>query len=240
VRTWIIETDLHPAAERLAVAARVAGHRVLRWSTGDPVPRSTDDLSCIFFGSLTACPSMPGVLGDPERLRVGHWSPQVKDIALNREMITTTVGEVATVEVPWPRVFVRPDSAMKPFAGRVLPREALDPTALDHGFYYDDLALPIILSPAQDVEAEWRFVAVARRLVADSGYVADGRAAKLGPVPEGARTIASTAASRSPEASVVIDVCRTASGAYFLVEYNLLSGSDLYACDASAIVAALS
>ncbi len=238
VSTWIIERELNQAAERVAVAARDAGHRLLRWSPGEPIVCAEGE-SCIFLGSLTACPSVPGVIGDPERLRVSAWLPRVEALVLNREVLHTTVGDVASLELPWSRVFVRPDSAMKPFAGRVLEREQIDPGALDHGFYYENLDLPIVLSPAQEVVEEWRFVAVERQLVAESGYQADGRTGEVRAVPEGARAVAVAAAARSPEPSVVIDVCRTDGGDFSLVEYNLLSGSDLYACDATAIVAAL-
>ncbi len=35
-------------------------------------------------------------------------------------------------------VFVRPDSPLEPFSGRVLERGRISLQALDHGFYYDD------------------------------------------------------------------------------------------------------
>ena len=36
------------------------------------------------------------------------------------------------------RIFVRPDSPLKPFSGRVLDRDSISLAALDHGFYFDD------------------------------------------------------------------------------------------------------
>ncbi len=89
------------------------------------------------------------------------------------------------------------------------------------------------------MDREWRFVAVERRLVARSGYVADGRAADAGDPPDDAIALSAEAARLAPEASVVIDVCGLADGTCHLVEYNLLSGSDLYGCDVDAVVAAL-
>ncbi len=237
--TWIVETELNAAAERVAEAARVHGCRVLRWSTGEarPTPPSGP---CVFLGSLTACAGMPGVIGDPERLRVRHWLPLVGALALNRESVFSTVGEVARLELPWARVFVRPDSAMKPFAGRVMARGQLGPAALDHGFYYDDLELPVVIAPARPVAAEWRFVIVGRRVVTACGYAADGRAGRAVTPPADAYALAERAAAVSPEESVVADVCRLEDGRLFLVEFNLLSGADLYECDADAVVSALS
>ena len=236
--TWIIETELNAAAERAAEAARARGCRVLRWTSGDPRPTPPSG-ACVFLGSLTACPGMPGVIGDPARLRVSRWLPLVGALALNREVVFSTVGEVARLELPWQRVFVRPDSAMKPFAGRVLAREQLAPAALDHGFYYEELELPVVIAPARPVVEEWRFVIVRRRVVAACGYSADGRAGRVATPPAAAYDVAERAAAVSPEESVVADVCRLEDERLFLVEYNLLSGADLYECDADAVVSAL-
>lgn len=234
--TFIVETDVNPAAERLADAVRAAGHRLIRWSPGDAIPVAAD---AIFMGSLTGCDGMPGVIGDPQRLRMSHWLPGVADIALNRDVRWATVGEVGAADIPWRRVFVRPDSAMKPFAGRVLDREQLSPGALDHGFYYDDLDLPIALAEARPIAREWRFVAVDRRLIASSAYVAEGRRTERDAPPPEAIRLAEIAAERAPEPGVVLDVCTLGDGTCHLVEFNLLSGSDLYGCDVAAVVAAL-
>lgn len=234
--TWIIETHLNDACEAVALAAARAGDRVVRWSTGDPVPQVENP---VFLGSLTECGRMHGVIGSPERLRVSAWLSLMDDLALNSEVVWTTAGAAAASLVEWPRVFARPDSAMKPFAGRVLDREKLSPAALDLGFYFDDPALPVVLAPAVEVVAEWRFVAVERRVVAHSGYVADGRARSDSEPPPAAWAVATAALERSPEPTVVLDVCETRDGAYRLVELNLFSGADLYGCDADAVVAAL-
>lgn len=227
----IIERGLTSAARRLAETAERAGHLVVTWGDGDPIP--TGDL---FFGSLTVCPRMPGVIGDPEKLKVSHWLPLVEDIALNSEVVYATVGTLPYPE--WPVVFVRPDSAMKPFAGRLLDRNDLSPAALDHGFYFDNLDLPVVLAKEQKVTEEWRFVSVAGQVVASSGYTAN-REALLSRVPKQARAFADEAARRSPEPSVVIDICQLVDGSFKLVEYNLLSGADLYGCNPKDIVAAL-
>lgn len=234
--TWLIETDLNPACEAVATAAVKAGHRVIRWSTGDRIPRVP---APIFLGSLTECRIMPGVQGDPDRLRVSSWLPRVADLALNTEVISTTAGDVSPDLVSWPRVFARPDSAMKPFSGRVLDRQALSPAALDLGFYYDDPALPVVLAPAVSIRQEWRFVAVNGVLVAESGYRVDvGRVGQATVAPAEAVEVARQALMRGPEPTVVIDICELERGGFRLMEFNLFSGADLYTCDPAAIVEA--
>jgi hypothetical protein len=37
-----------------------------------------------------------------------------------------------------------------------------------HGFYFDDVRLPVVVAPVQPVEREWRYVVVDRSVVAVS------------------------------------------------------------------------
>jgi ATP-grasp domain-containing protein len=139
------------------------------------------------------------------------------------------------------RVFVRPDSALKPFSGRVLATKDISLAALDHGFYYDDLDLPAVVAPTAQLEEEWRFVVVDSEIVAGSSYLANGREA-------GASLDASTPAwdyaarlSRRlapPDPVYVLDICET-DRSLRLLELNPFSGADLYDCDRAVIVAAV-
>ncbi len=232
---WVIETNLNDACEAVAAAAKEAGHRVIRWSFGQRIPNVDNS---IFLGSLTECPNMPGCQGNPELLRVSSWMPIAAHLALNQDLAFTTAGEVKPSTVLWSQVFVRPDSAMKPFSGRVLNREDLCPEALDIGFYYKDPNLSVVIAEAVSLEQEWRYVAVNGQLIAHSGYLADNRTALMCTPPEQATRVAQAALDVSPEPTVVIDICKTSNGDFRLVEYNLFSGADLYACDAKAIVQA--
>lgn len=228
---FIIETNVNEACERLAVAAKNAGHEVVRWDAGDPVPDSGD----VFFGSLNAYGTdMPGLLGSPENLKVQTWLGNRG--VLNKEAIFAKVNDLPTVE--WDEVFVRPNSPLKQFSGRVLPSKNLTPEALDFGFYFNDPRLTVVISPVQEIEEEWRFVAVGGELVASSGYDKDRATLDAVPPPDAVYT-AMTALQQSPEEDVVIDIAKVKDGSFKLVEYNLLSGSDLYGCNVSGIVHAL-
>lgn len=137
-------------------------------------------------------------------------------------------------------VFVRPDSPLKPFSGRVLGRDAISLHALDHGFYYDDATLPVVVAPVRKVGREWRYVIVNGRVVAGSTYDAERRAA-LPDVPAGApwRFTADVASRLPPPQCVyVLDVCE-ADGDLQLLELNPFSGADLFASDRTEVVAAV-
>ena len=243
--TWVVESFLNAAVDRVAAAARMQGHPVAQWDGDDERRLPPPDARAVFLGSLQGCARFadrwqPGVFGATPDFAVSQWSPGLSDLALNVEWRRVPAGEVSPASAPWARVFARPDAADKAFGGRVLDRDALSPAALDHGFYFDDLALPVILAPAQLLGLEWRFVLVGGRVVAQSGYLADGRTPCPSTAPAAAIAVAEQATARARLAPVVVaDVCQI--GVEFkLVEFNPFSGADLYLCDADAVVRAVS
>lgn len=118
--------------------------------------------------------------------------------------------------------------------------EELSIKALDHGFYYDDEDLKIIVAPIEEVGSEWRFVVVNGRIIASSVYEADGRNELAGSIPQAASSLALEIANElaPPEAIYVLDVCQCGDELR-LMELNPFSGADLYACDRAAIVSAI-
>ena len=120
------------------------------------------------------------------------------------------------------------------------PKAMIDFAALDHGFYFDDPALPVVVAPVRAVGREWRYVVVDRRIVAGSAYASDGRSA-LPDDPRGSPwAFASDVAQQidPPEDVYVMDVCE-ADGRLWLLELNPFSGADLYACDCHDVVSAV-
>jgi hypothetical protein len=135
------------------------------------------------------------------------------------------------------QVFVRPDSALKPFSGRQLAVSSLSLDVLDHGFYYEDENLPVVVSSAKSIDHEWRFVLAEGNVVAGCEYDVERRGRALA-VPEAARTLAEKVASAAwqPAPIYVVDV-GDVNGAIRVMELNPFSGADLYKCDARAVVA---
>ena len=181
------------------------------------------------------------------RLHCSVWYPRADKWLLHRRYEILPASQlVAEPGRAFDRVgahdeaFVRPDSPLKPFAGRVLARDAVSLAALDHGFYYDDEHLPVVVAPLRSVGQEWRFVVVDREVVAGSGYLAEGRrAVAQAPDSEAWRFAAQVASEmEQPEPVYVLDVCETPEG-LSLLELNPFSGADLYACDLGAVAQAI-
>ena len=254
--TWLLEAEVFPdshVAMRDAVLA--AHHEAVLWR--DDWLRSgrwppLNDRAVVFHGSLgnadliaRQLPWRPGAFCNTAAFRCSAWYPRAERWLLHRrwtvvparELVSNTERVLAPFGAP-ESVFVRPDSPLKPFSGRVLHRDGI---SLDHGFYYDDETLPVVVAPVRRVDREWRYVVVHGEVVAGSAYVAERRAASPD-TPDGSpwRFAADVAhALDAPEAAYVLDVCE-ADGGLHLLELNPFSGADLYACDRTKVVDAVS
>jgi hypothetical protein len=179
----------------------------------------------------------PGSFCDTGAFHCSAWYERARPWLLNTAWDILPADQLVAAPPDYDPIFVRPDSPLKPFSGRVVARSQLTLAALDHGFYFDDPALPVVVAPVRQVVREWRYVVVDRQIVAGSAYAADGRRA-LADDPTGApwayaQTIASALAP--PELIYVLDLCES-EGALRLLELNPFSGADLYACDPDTVV----
>lgn len=257
--TWVLEAEVFPeshAAMRDAVLA--ADQEVVLWRDdwlqSGRWP-SLSDRAVVFHGSLGNAdtvagrfPWRPGAYCNTAAFHCSSWYPRARRWLLHRQWAVVPAKELASnpdvalspLGVP-DAVFVRPDSPLKPFSGRVLRRDAISLGALDHGFYYDDEMLAVVVAPVRSVDREWRYVIVNGEVVAGSAYVAERRAASPDS-PGGAPWRFAGGVARdldAPEAAYVLDVCE-ADGDLHLLELNPFSGADLYACDRTKVVDAVS
>ncbi len=248
---WVVESNVFASGFDLTAAARAAGHQVTVWDddwwSSARWPSWTSG-GVVFHGSLgnaariaSDLPWRPGSFCDVAAFRCSSWYPRAQSWLLNADWHVMPADRLVASPPPIERLFVRPDSPLKPFSGRVLERSGLTLAALDFGFYFDDPSLPVLVAPAQQVEREWRYVVADGRIVAGSAYEAEGRH----PIPDDPsgepwRFAAAVAESLPPpEAVYVLDVC-LAGGEFKLLELNPFSGADLYACSAEDVVRAVS
>jgi len=244
--------------ETIMTAVRDAGHDLVVWQdawweTG--AWPSLAEQAVVFHGSLgnaarvrTELPWRPGAFCDARAFHCTEWYPRAAKWLLHRVWRATTVralvestADVLSCMGTPEAVFVRPDSPLKPFSGRVMASAAITLDALDFGFYYEDNELPIVVTPVRSVAQEWRYVVVSGHVVAGSGYAAPGRSAVPDDPTGEPWSFAAEVASAmvSPEPVYVMDVCR-ADGSLHLLELNPFSGADLYACDPCAVVMSVS
>lgn len=250
---WLLEQEVFQNGDCIRSAALEAGHRVVdwldEWWANEKWPVLAGPV--LFHGSLENADRIvqerlwtPGAYCRTESFQCSNWYRlAAKWLLHERWEILSASRFVREAEAVCNRidvhdfVFVRPDSPLKPFSGRVLGCDQISLAALDHGFYYDNPEIEVVVAPVQRIGLEWRFVVVGNEVVTGSGYIADGRLATLDRADERIWKFAVEIADQlpPPEAVYVMDICESESGLR-LLELNPFSGADLYACDGNEVV----
>lgn len=251
---WLVEPKVFADGylERMRTAVRGAGFQLRIWEEAwdDDPPVFSGPV--VFHGSLGNAARLAGWLAgsfcDAPAFHCSAWYPRAAQWLLHEptrivpaeELVADPRSVFASIGAG-DQAFVRPDSPLKPFSGRVLRVDGVTLQALDHGFYYDDARLPVVVAPVRTVGREWRFVVVDGQVVAGSGYIAEGRVATAESPDGRAWAFAGGIAAvlEGPQPVYVLDVCEV-DGALYLLELNPFSGADLYACDLDAVVPAVS
>lgn len=257
--TWVLEPDIFPETHApIRNAIRDAGHRLVDWSDAwwsDGVPSQIPSSSVVFHGSLgnaTRIASQlhwnPGSFCQDQAFRCSTWYDSARRWLVHSDWhictaleLVARAREIAAQLNSADRLFVRPDSPLKPFSGRVVDVATVSLAKLDYGFYYDDDTILVVAAPVRQIDQEWRFVVVNRSVVTGSAYDPETRKPLPVPTDSTAAAFASTVASQlpSPDIVYVLDVCQC-DGDLRLLELNPFGGADLYACDAVAIVDSVS
>ena len=131
---------------------------------------------------------------------------------------------------------------LKLFTGQVASRKTFAADLEFMGFYEFPVRELVVVSSPKEIVAEWRFVIANGRVVAGSQYKYRN---KFEPRPgydakafDLAQEIA--AVDYQPDPVWVLDVCQDSNNSFSLLEIGGFSFSDLYACDKSKVVAAVS
>ena len=257
--TWVLEPDIFPEThEPIRNAIRDRGLRLVDWSDAwwsDGVPTRVPKSSVVFHGSLGNAARIaselnwtPGSFCPVQSFRCSSWYESARQwlvhqywhICAANELVATS-REIAERLGSTDRLFVRPDSPLKPFSGRVVDVSNLTLAKLDHGFYYDDETIPVVIAPVQSIGNEWRFVIANREVITGSAYDPTTRKPVAAQLNSAAANFASIVAASIPEPAnvYILDVCEC-DDQLRLLELNPFGGADLYACDANAIIDAVS
>ena len=252
--TWLLERDVFSDHhDRLADAAAGVGHSVVDWddSWWDSGAFPELEGQVLFHGSLGNADRiarelswLPGAYCSTDGFACTAWYEGASRWLVHKQWAKATVQQfvnhpdkVLSEFGGATQFFVRPNSPLKPFSGRVLDVDQLSLEALDHGFYYDDTGIEIVVAPVRNVGNEWRYVVIDKVVVTGSSYEANSRT-ESGDSWKGEPLALAELIAREippPERVYVLDVCEC-EGELKLLELNPFSGADLYACDREVIV----
>jgi hypothetical protein len=256
--TWVLESEVFPLSHPpLREAIVQAGHRLVDWDDAwwnDGMPLGIADGPTLFHGSLGNASAindklgwLPGSFCTTASFHCSAWYETAREWLLHSDWRVLSAADFVTQSKSVTdelgcegRVFVRPDSPLKPFSGRVINTDSITLRSLDYEFYFDDESLPVVVAPIREVGREWRFVVARSIVVAGSAYDAATRSAIAETPDSGAWSFANLIASAlpPPAAAYILDVCEC-DGELKLLELNPFGGADLYACDSSSVVQAV-
>jgi hypothetical protein len=257
--TWILEPDIFPDTHApIRAAIRDLGFTLVDWSDlwwSDGVPTTIPSTQVVFHGSLgnaariaTDLGWSPGSFCPVDAFHCSAWYESARPWLIHADWhfasANKLVADAKTIGHKLgstDRLFIRPDSPLKPFGGRVVDVDRVSLATLDHGFYYEDESIPVVAAPVRQVGDEWRFVVVNRNIVAGSGYDTTTRRPIAEALDSAAGAFAADIASSLPPPAEVyiLDVCEC-DGELRLLELNPFGGADLYACNPVSVVRAVS
>lgn len=265
---WLIDGDMFANyRDDLVSAIRHQGHDVKLVHAPNP-PFRWDDVGCSYRETFpeNSCVISLGDIGLMSRIhREKRWIPgafcsvenyfcskylcTLGSYWLNRDYAMVPFGELSRQRKflfdtfgSNGRIFVRPDSPLKLFAGQIATHENFDADIEFMGFYDFPPESIVVVSTPKTVTCEWRFVVAGGRIVAGSQYSRNGNMELNAKYSPDAHSLASSIAALdfAPDPAWIIDICTTDDEQYHLMEIGGFSFSDLYACDKSEVVEAVS
>ncbi|MFN3152524.1 ATP-grasp domain-containing protein, partial [Bremerella sp.] len=219
--TWILESEVFPDTHApLRTAITDSGHDLVDWRDhwwSDGIPTTIPNSPVVFHGSLGNAARIqnqlawsPGSFCPVESFHCSSWYEAARPWLVHADWLicpaidlVTDTASIATKLQSDGRLFVRPDSPLKPFSGRVVDTNSLTLAKLDHGFYYDDETLPVVVAPVLQIGDEWRFVVVNQQVITGSAYDPSTRKPKPVGLESAAAVFASQAASELKPPSTV-------------------------------------
>jgi hypothetical protein len=257
--TWVIEHGIFDNEVQLIEEVRKQGHNVIEIDYKhdyyvDDIARNqryTKLLSqpVIFRGSLNVSSEVeytlwiPGTYCNRDNFNCSTYYTYWGEWMLNKnywmmplsnlERMTPFIqAYLATNSDYIDKVFIRPASDMKQFAGEVFNLSNLSslkdipPETL------------VLVAPVKQVDREYRFVVTGNTIVAGSQYLPIETNVTSNAAIEYLQSILNEL-TWCPDDIYTVDVC-FANGSYHVLELNSLSCSNLYQCDLAAVVETVS
>lgn len=227
--------------DRLLASIGFVGDRLLEELD---VMGADPDMPSMFYGSCGLAAKVatwekfrPGVFWQEDWFDARCWRGKRPDL-LNEEFAMTTVADVRQCWVSEP-TFIK-STKVKGLTGQVI-----EPDEEDRARWIDEnVDLPddmeLIATSCVTIDREWRFFLVGGEVITGSTYRKDGYRCINHPVSAEAWEAATRAAKEwLPSPNIVMDMARTRSGEYKVVEFNSLNSSGFYKADIAKVVTAV-
>lgn len=159
------------------------------------------------------------------------------DELLNKDFIIGDLWELNPIDEEF---FIRPTGNTKLFTGQTVTREEFllwqNQECRENSPY---LGQKLMISPIQEIQAEYRFFVINQNIVTSSCYKENNVINTIRKPPHGLISYTTKMIDKFPLAKAfVIDIAETNNG-FKIIEYNNINTSGLYNCDEFLIVQAI-
>jgi len=186
----------------------------------------------------------PGSYFNDEVKRFSTYAPKLGgDILLNSDYYLLPFGEFVRRRLkPGESVFIKPDSGLKTFTGKVISYDTFDHEINSMNqierVYPETLC---VIASAKQIDGEFRYIIADGEVITKSQYRWDDQLeVRIDTFPQGdelAKYVAEL--NYQPDAVYVVDIALCNNSAK-VIELNAFSSSGLYACDTDKIARAVS
>ncbi len=191
----------------------------------------------------------PGVFAKEENFFWSAYRPHFERFLLNRVHVMLPFAELSMRRIELfeqfgreGQIFVRPDSPLKIFSGQVASLASFDRDLEFMAFYDFPRENLVVVSSPKNILGEWRVVVANGAVVAASHNVDHGKKIAAPCDSDSILHFASEVqdVGYSPDPVWIIDICQTDDQQLHLLEIGMFSCSNLYGCDKSLVVKAVS
>lgn len=187
---WLIELGLFEDTELDLIKAiensgreykTLSKDTLLDNSLNDYLRKFGKDECVVFYGSmnfgrkLRKLPWVPGVYFDEEKYKCTSYYPAFGNLLLHNNYLMMPYGDLLRrkrylYELFGENLFIRPNSGSKEFTGMVVPEKNFEDCVKLAGFYNVEPELLVVVSQAETILKEWRFVVVNQEVISGSLY----------------------------------------------------------------------
>jgi ATP-grasp domain, R2K clade family 3 len=262
--TWLIETGVWKGdnvsrmigiIRGLGLTVHTEEHTPLRPSEFDTLD-DAPDYPIIYYGSLNTVEYL--------RVRRPHWVPLIwfDSVAFSCQSYYARwgayllqerygfypLGELLRLKEQLycmygkeEMIFIRPDDNDKSFSGRLVPLDNFSQWYEEAQAGKPNPAALVVVSAPIQAGGEWRFVIADRKVVAGTHYKWAGKVTSSSDDVKNAGAFAEdiAAAPWQPASIYVVDITRTSTGRYRLVEIGGINSAGLYHCELLPVIQAM-
>jgi hypothetical protein len=200
---------------------------------------------------------LPGPFCNLKNFEYGRYAPFYGDLLINSDWVCLPLREAIRQrdfifysfchehynfdKLSDAHVFVRPVAGDKPFAGRILNYDQFNLKGFYHGYYFDDLDLPIVISSAKNIGREIRYFIGDKQILCVSGYGEYKKPINFDQCvedPDGFVKNVLKLVDFEPDPCYVLDIVEH-QGQWKIAEINGASTSGMYECDTTSIIESL-